>query len=251
MSSLDLHSDLCQLGGVFLDLAHRLRHSGSVWQAQDVTPPDYVAQMTADPGRARRFTRMLYDLHRPLAADLAGWLDLGGVRRLLDLGGGSGVVSLTLLSRYPDLSAVVVDIPNVCAAGREIAAETAVAGRITYFPADFLRDDLPYGFDLVLECDVGIYTDALFDRLYEALLPGGHVVIVDDLSSGSGSPPYGPSPGRLGHAFWMSLRDPDFAPPTAEEVETLLAAKGFAVLPRHTLPGGETVMHAVSARRAR
>jgi hypothetical protein len=49
----------------------------------------------------------------------------------------------------------VVDIPTVCAAAREIAARAPVAGRITYHAADFLHDELPRGFDMVLECQGG------------------------------------------------------------------------------------------------
>jgi 16S rRNA G1207 methylase RsmC len=68
--------------------------------------------MAQSPERARRFTRMLGEIHRPLAAELAETLDMTGVRRLMDLGGGSGVVSLALLNRHPELTAVVVDIAN-------------------------------------------------------------------------------------------------------------------------------------------
>jgi hypothetical protein len=137
------------------DLSLHLGHRGSLWDLQGRRPPDYVAQMVEDPERASRFTRMLYEIHAPLAEELADSLDLTGVGRLLDLGGGSGVVSLALLRRYPELTAVVVDIPTVCAAAREIAARAPVAGRITYHAADFLHDELPRGFDMVLECQGG------------------------------------------------------------------------------------------------
>ena len=56
----------------------------------------YLAEMEKDPEVARRFTRMLYEIHQPLAKELAGYLDLSGVDRLLDLGGGSGIISLAL-----------------------------------------------------------------------------------------------------------------------------------------------------------
>ena len=39
----------------------------------------------------------------PLAEELAGCLDMRGVERILDLGGGSGVISLALLEKHPDL----------------------------------------------------------------------------------------------------------------------------------------------------
>ena len=74
--------------------------------------------MVEDPERARRFTRMLYELHHALADELAGCLDMSDVDRVMDLGGGSGVLSMALLRRNPHLTAMVVDVANVCAVGR-------------------------------------------------------------------------------------------------------------------------------------
>jgi len=61
--------------------------------------------MKVDPDRAREFTRMLYEVHQYLGNELATLLDLTNVRRLMDVGGGSGVVTMALLQKYPDLTA--------------------------------------------------------------------------------------------------------------------------------------------------
>jgi len=205
------------------DLSLHIPHSDSVWAAQGLEPPDYVAQMMKSPERARSFTRMLYEIHRPLAEKLAQNLDTTGVRRLMDLGGGSGVVSLSLLKRHSNLTAVVVDIANVCDAGREIAAQTTMAERIGYHAANFLQDELPTGFDVVLECDVGIYTEELFRKVWSCLNPGGRVVIVDWLAQ----PRREPSLQRRMGAFLSSLRTPGFVTTTAAEVQGLLVRVGF------------------------
>jgi hypothetical protein len=146
------------------DLPRSLREPDSAWEVMGLTRRMYVEQMREDAERARRFTRMLYELHRPLADELANCLDLSGVDRLMDLGGGSGVVSLAFLRRHLRLRATVVDVPNVCVAGREIAAENSLGDRLSYHAADFLRDELPSDFDMVLECDVNVYTVPLFGR---------------------------------------------------------------------------------------
>nr|NIV40179.1 methyltransferase [Anaerolineae bacterium] len=140
-----------------LDLPRHIRDRRSTWAIQGLKPPDYFELLVQSPERARRFTRMLYDVHRSLAEQVAGALDTSGVQRMMDLGGGSGVMSLALLRRNPRLSALIVDIPNVCAVGREIAAENAMEDRVTYLAADYVCDELPSGFDLVLECDSGPY----------------------------------------------------------------------------------------------
>lgn len=197
-----------------------------------VPAPDetsYVTRMAADPDRARRFTRMLWEIHRPLAEDLAAALDLAGVRRVLDLGGGSGVVAMALARRSPALEVDVVDIPTVCEAGRAIVAEEGLGERVRHVALDLARDPLPAGADLAVECDVGLYDLDLFRRVGEALRPGGRFVIVGDLPR-AGQPAF--------HLAWTTvalLRDPGYAPTTREQVVGLLEAAGFAVAAPRTL----------------
>jgi SAM-dependent methyltransferase len=209
-----------------------LREPDSAWEAIGLKPRKYVDQMCEDAERARRFTRMLYELHQPLADELTERLDLGGVDGLLDLGGGSGVVSLALLRRYPRLRATVVDIANVCAAGREIAAEHSLEDRITYHAADFQRDELPSGFDMALECDVNVYSVPLFRRVRDSLNTGGRFLVVDQLAPADGVAPAA----RLHWAFEGSLRDPSFQFATATLIEDQLRKAGFRELAESALP---------------
>ena len=189
--------------------------------APDQSALTYVSRMRDDPERARRFTRMLYELHGPLAAELAASLDLAGARRVLDLGGGSGVVSIALARRYPRLEIMVFDIATVCAAGRAIVAENGLEERVTYVAGDLRRDPLPAGCDAVIECDVGVYEESLFGRVRDCLEPNGRFLIVDQLARAGGPPAH------LAWAMLASLDDPAYVPDTAECVVELLQAAGF------------------------
>lgn len=186
------------------DLALNISKPMSTWQTRNLTPPDYFQQIQEDPSFAARFTRKLYEIHCPLAEQLANMLDLRGVKSLLDLGGGSGVVSFALLRKQHVLTSVVVDVENVCQAGREIASENKLEKRITYLAADFLQDDLPTGFDMVMLCDVGSFSEILFRRIYDVLNLKGHLVIVDKFAPSRTSAP----PSRLSSAFLDSLKYP-------------------------------------------
>lgn len=224
------------------NLALVLAAPGSIWTAQGTSrPPDYVEKMRDDPARAREFTRMLYELHQGLASELAAALDLSGVRRLLDLGGGSGVVALTLLHRHPELTATVVDLETVCTAGREIAAEHGLSDRITYRPVDFVHDELPDGFDLAVQCDVGVFGDEHARKLWSALNPGGRLVMVEHFAPAEGVLPAA----RLEWTFLDSLHEPDVSIPTAAQVRAQLAQAGFQVLPdEKALPDRRVVLQA-------
>ena len=221
-----------------VDLALHIRDPGPTPAAQGMPSSDYVARMSESAERARRFTRMLYEMHGPLLADqLASSLDLSSASRLMDLGGGSGVVSMALLGRYPHLTAVVVDIENVCRAGREIAVENSLQERITFHPADMLRDRLPSGFDVVLECDVGVYSEALFQKVRAALSPGGRFLIVDYFAPERGVAP----PSRAHWALESSLADPEYSHSSAAEVKALLEGVGFRSVSEGALSAGRGV----------
>jgi cyclopropane fatty-acyl-phospholipid synthase-like methyltransferase len=159
---------------------------------------------------------MLNELHKPLANNLMEALDMGNVKRLMDLGGGSGIMSNALLSRNPDVTSVIVDIENVCIAGKDIVRGYATADRISYYPADFLTDD-----------------QALFRKLQGCLNPGGRLVIVDQFAAEKGGIP----PGRpLAWGFIGSLADPDFSFPTSSDIKELLAQTGYQIHGETKLP---------------
>jgi SAM-dependent methyltransferase len=226
------------------DLALHMATPGSIWEALGRASPDYVEQMAADPARARRFVRLWHELREPLADEIARLLDLRGVERVLDLGGGSGVVSLALLQSRPGLSAVVIDIENVCAAGREIATRSPLGDRISYHPADIVHDDLPGGFDLVIECKVGVYDLELFQKVARALNGGGRFILVDELPREGEAPPID----HLRYAFQNSLRDPGFALPALEQVSRLLEAAGFELISERVLQAGGRLLETRKSR---
>jgi len=207
---------------------------GSLWSVQGLEEPiNYVDRMRADPERAREFTQMLFEVHQNLANQVAELLDLTGVERMMDLGGNSGVVSMALLRKYPQLSSTVVDIAHVCAAGREIAGRLGFAERITYYPAEFDRDDFPSGFDLVLQCDVALYNVELIRKLFQSLKPGGRLVYVDHFSPSE----YQAPPTRIEWTFLDSLHDPNYSFPTLDQVKSILNQTGFTVSDEHHLLG--------------
>lgn len=217
------------------DLALNICQPTSTWEAQNLVPPDYFQQVLEQPGEAAHFTRMLYEIHLPLAEQLANLIDMRSVKRLMDLGGGSGVVSFALLRRKSDLTSVVVDIENVCLAGREIAQENALQERINYIALDFLQDDLPTGFDMVMYCDVGPFNETLFRRIYDVLNPDGRLVIVEQFAQEKSIP----APSRLLWAFLGSLENPapanDFI--TVDLVQYRLRQAGFRNFSTTSIPG--------------
>jgi predicted O-methyltransferase YrrM len=153
---------------------------------------DPWARHARDPERARAFTRAMHSISERPAAALAETLDLAGVERLVDVGGGSGAVSIALARRWPELRCVVWDLPSVCALAREYAEEAGLGSRIDTLEGDFFRDAYPDGaqaalFSQILHDWSPARGRALLERAFQALPPGG-LVIVHEKLVGPGAP---------------------------------------------------------------
>ena len=228
--------------GCVQGLSKYISEPGSLWTVQGLEEPKgYVEHMRRDPQRARDFVHLLFQVHQTLAQQVADLLDLHDVECMMDLGGNSGVVSMALLRKYPQMTSTVVDIENVCIAGREIVAEQGFSDRISYYPAEFFQDEFPTGFDLILKCDVSVFDMGLFKKLHRSLKPGGRLVFVDHFSPAKNIAPVT----RIGWIFLESLHDPNVCNPTVDEVRAQLTEIGFDVSPGHqTIGRGWIVLEA-------
>ncbi len=122
-----------------------------------------------------------------VARQLAGLLDPGDARRLLDLGGGFGHYAQALLRRAPGLRAVVLDRAETVELARaELASgpDAPLASRLEFVAGDYLESELGGPYDLVLEANILHQEDParaarLVARGAAALAPGGRLAIVD------------------------------------------------------------------------
>jgi ubiquinone/menaquinone biosynthesis C-methylase UbiE len=216
------------------DMSKHLKDPGSVYDALELEKTTYVEKMIEDPNRTEAFTRMLFELHLGLADQISSALSLKKVQRMMDLGGGSGVVSLALLRDNPQLTSVIVDIENVCNAGRKIIKSHSHGSRIRYQAANFMTDDLPTDFDLIMYCDIGFYDDTVFAKIKNSLRPNGKLVVVHHLFKAGENllPPYS------NWAFISALRDLHFRQTSEEMLLEMLIEKGFRITSHLTLPEG-------------
>ena len=69
--------------------------------------------------------------------------DLSRFRRLVDLGGATGHLAMAATQRYPELSAILFDLPAVIEVAREYVSRSPAASRITLTAGDFFAGQLP------------------------------------------------------------------------------------------------------------
>jgi len=90
----------------------------------------------ADPAMMATFWQAMHSLSILTARALGEAVDFGGFRKLLDVGGGSGAFDIELCRRYPNLSAMVYDLPFVTEIAAGKIVEAGLGGRIAK-PGDF------------------------------------------------------------------------------------------------------------------
>lgn len=146
-----------------------------------------------------------------LADGVAGKVTVpAGSARLLDVGGGHGLYSVELCRRHPDLSATVFDRPAALDVAREEIAAAGLGDRVDVRGGDYETDDLGSGYDLALVFNVTHAHDpaetvALFERVADALAPGGRIAVLDQFE-GSGRTPVGEAGvGFVGLTYLVTL----------------------------------------------
>ncbi len=156
-------------------------------------------------------------------------LDWAGVRRVLDLGGGSGVYAISFCKAVPQLAATVFDRASVVRLARKYIREAGLAERIQVLAGDMLVDDIGSGYDLVWLSNV-VHSMApeavavLFQRISNALNPGGRLVVRDFILEDDRTHP---APGAV-FALNMLVNTPGGGCYTRSELAEWLEAAGLA-----------------------
>ena len=138
-----------------------------------------------DPRLLAVFWEAMHSLSTFTARALGQAVDLGGARRLLDVGGGSAAFDIELCRRHPDLTATVYELPKVAHIAAGKVEEAGLSERIGTVAGDFLADwSLPGGHDTILLSMVlhdwaEDRCRAILRKCWAALPSGGRVIIAE------------------------------------------------------------------------
>lgn len=179
---------------------------------------NYLQTMKEDKDEARDFTQMLFHYHQHDAEALAGYLNLRENQSVLDVGGGSGVMSIALVKKNPHLRASILDIEPVCQTAEENIKTAGLSDRMSVIQGDFYKG-LPEGYDTILCCDIGPVPKGLLREAYRRLPSEGRIILVDRYLSNDRTEPLD----RLLYQFEGS----GFGTETRKDMVDLLKDCGF------------------------
>lgn len=122
-------------------------------------------------GRVQSFLQAIRDIFSPASA-----------LRLLDLGGGSGMMAIECAAHFPQASGVIFEHPLVADIPEQFVKERGLASRLAVWHGDFTTDDIGTGYDLIIASGILDFASAdlpgMANRIAEALQPQGYLYLV-------------------------------------------------------------------------
>jgi len=111
---------------------------------------------------------------------LKDMVDLSGCKTMIDAGGGSGLYSIALCQKYPELRSTIFDVGETLAVTKEMIADRQEKRQIDLHEGNFLEDPLGDNVDVVLLSDV-IYEDLtakiVLKNAWDSLTQNGVLII--------------------------------------------------------------------------
>ena len=120
--------------------------------------------------------------------------DFSGIRRLLDVGGGSGCFTIAFAQMHPELRGTIMELSTMCDVAQNYIKQGDVAGRVDTRAVDMFREPWPTGYDAVFFSNIwhdwNLRTCTwLAQRAYEILPSGGRIMLHEMLLDDDGAGP--------------------------------------------------------------
>jgi len=158
---------------------------GDLWEGSELSA-----------AKAANFTALMHSFSFGAAIALARRDEFSGVRRLLDIAGGSGCFSIALAQRFTELHCTVLDLGSVCPVTQQYIAQFGLSKRVDTIVGNMFTDEWPHGYDAVLISHVFHDWDRssceqLARKAFEALPSRGRIFLHEALLSDTRDGPSG------------------------------------------------------------
>src|ERR1039458_2281073 len=165
------------------------------------------------------------------------------VRRILDLGGGSGAYSIAFAKACSDVQCEILDIPEVVPLTAEYVRQAGVSAQVSLRTGDMLQDDFGSGYDIImLNAICHMFSEEqnrnIFGRAHQALAPNGRLVVQDFILNPDKN---GPQHATL-FSLNMLVNTEAGASYSESEYTHWMKAAGFTEVCRINLPGPSSLI---------
>ena len=105
-------------------------------------------------------------------------------KKMLDLGGGPGLIGIGIVATHPTMKGVIFDRPAIAKVAETFIKEYEMEDRVEALGRDYTNDPIGEGYDLILASATLNFVkddlDSFLKKIYKALNPGGVFISVHD-----------------------------------------------------------------------
>ncbi|MEM9900312.1 MAG: methyltransferase [Pseudomonadota bacterium] len=198
-------------------------------------PYVFGAQGPVQSDVAARYSELMAESQGLVAEETLRAVRLGGIKRLMDVGGGTGAFLTAVGTAKPAPDLILFDLPEVAPSARARFEAAGLSARVTIVSGSFREGALPSGADAISLVRVLYdHADATVARLLgavrEALPPRGRLIVSEPMTGAQ-------RPERAGDVYFafycMAMRTGRARSPS--EIARLMGEAGFErIAPRRT-----------------
>jgi hypothetical protein len=166
-----------------------IAHSAVVWNFWNNLADEIWLESAPEVKQADEHRNFIMGMHNIAVAGRADVfienIDLSGRKKLLDVGGGPGTYSIAACRRYPQLKAVVFDLPETIAIANEVIAGEGMQDKVTTQAGNLETESFGENNDVVLLSNVlhgpGSKAETKLKKAYDSMVDGGLLLVQDFL----------------------------------------------------------------------
>jgi len=104
------------------------------------------------------------------------------LNKILDLGGGSGIMAIEFINSYPEAKGIIFEHPKVAKVPLKLVEEKNLQDKIKVVSGDFNKDHIGSGYDLIIASGILDFSknnpEALIKKMYDSLNVGGYIFLI-------------------------------------------------------------------------
>lgn len=152
-------------------------------------PYVFGAAKAEDPDTARTYSDLMAQSQVLVAEDTLARVDLGGAKKILDIGGGTGAFLRAVGARHKSPQLHLFDLSAVVPDATAQFAQAGLSDRVMITSGSFRDDPLPSDADVislvrVLYDHADETVHALLSKVYDTLPKGGRLIISEPMAGG-------------------------------------------------------------------
>ncbi len=196
--------------------------------------PDLYNRLHEDPGLDRVFYNFMGSWSKLVTPLWLEKIDFSNFHSVVDVGGGDATNSIALAKAFPNVKITLMDIPDSCKIAQQHIDQNQLTDQIQVMGADIFVDEFPKDQDCFLFIHVLVIwslekNTTLLRRAYEALKPGGSLIIFNMMTSDQED---GPLMAALDSSYFVSIPHEGGMIYTWSDHEQCLRDAGFTQMRR-------------------